>query len=227
VRDAIEDFKRSNELDFDTKNPGVFDGLGCCYHALQKYDDAISYFNEAIDKTQGENVEFLKNRAQCYYDLRHYPDAIADLEMALNLKEDDPQVLYKLGLTFFAYQRYKKCIKTLKLALKNKPFLTYEPDVFYHIGLAYCRVQKFEKSIYPYSRCIERIPSDIRYVHERAKAYQMINYHDKAVTDFDIVIKKNPKNAHAHFRRAFSLKALKVSTILHFPLLTPPFFSLI
>ena len=49
------------------------------------------------------------------------------------------------------------------------------------------------------------------YVHERAKAYQMIGWHEEAVTDFDLVIKKNPKNAHAHFRRAFSLKALKVS----------------
>ena len=41
----------------------------------------------------------------------------------------------------------------------------------------------------------------------------MIDEHDKAVQDFDTVIKKNPKNAHAYFRRAFSLKALKVSSI--------------
>ncbi len=27
--------------------------------------------------------------------------------------------------------------------------------------------------------------------------------------DFDFVIRKNPKNANAHFRRAFSLKALR------------------
>jgi hypothetical protein len=47
-------------------------------------------------------------------------------------------------------------------------------------------------------------------VHERAKAHQMIEYHEKAVEDFTVVINKNPKNAHAHFRRAFSLKALKV-----------------
>jgi len=53
------------------------------------------------------------------------------------------------------------------------------------------------------------IPSEIRYIHERAKAYQMIEDHEKAVADFDTVIKKNPKNAHAHFRRAFSHKALK------------------
>jgi hypothetical protein len=39
----------------------------------------------------------------------------------------------------------------------------------------------------------------------------MIDYHKEAVSDFDGVIKRNPKNAHAYFRRAFSLKALKVS----------------
>ena len=37
----------------------------------------------------------------------------------------------------------------------------------------------------------------------------MIDYHENAVKDFDNVIKKNPRNAHAHFRRAFSFKALK------------------
>jgi hypothetical protein len=37
----------------------------------------------------------------------------------------------------------------------------------------------------------------------------MIEDHEKAVEDFDSVIKKNPKNAHAYFRRAFSHKVLK------------------
>jgi len=118
-------------------------------------------------------------------------------------------VLYKLGLTYFAFKKFKKCITTLKATLKNKPYITYEADIYYHIGLSYCRVEKFEKAVFPFSRCVDRIPSDIRYIHERAKAYQMIEYHEKAVEDFNIVIKKNPKNAHAHFRRAFSLKSLK------------------
>jgi tetratricopeptide (TPR) repeat protein len=37
----------------------------------------------------------------------------------------------------------------------------------------------------------------------------MIDYHEEAVEDFTLVIKKNPKNGHAYFRRSFSLKALK------------------
>ena len=42
----------------------------------------------------------------------------------------------------------------------------------------------------------------------------MIGEHELAETDFDTVIRKNPKNANAYFRRAFSLKALKVSIIV-------------
>lgn len=37
----------------------------------------------------------------------------------------------------------------------------------------------------------------------------MIEDHQKAVADFNVVLKKNSKNAHAYFRRAFSQKSLK------------------
>ena len=37
----------------------------------------------------------------------------------------------------------------------------------------------------------------------------MIEDHEKSVEDFNVVIKKNPRNAHAYFRRAFSFKSLK------------------
>ena len=85
----------------------------------------------------------------------------------------------------------------------------YEADIYYHIGLAYSNQEKFEKAIYPFTKCNEIISSDFRYIHERAKAYQMIGDHEKAVEDFTHVITKNPKNAHAHFRRAFSYKQLR------------------
>ena len=66
----------------------------------------------------------------------------------------------------------------MKASLKNKPFLTYESDIWYHLGIAYCRLEKFEKSIYPYTQCIDKMPSDLKNIHERAKAYQMIDLHE-------------------------------------------------
>jgi len=46
--EAIDDFKKSFELDTNQENPGVYDGQGCCYHALKEYDHALGYFNMAI-----------------------------------------------------------------------------------------------------------------------------------------------------------------------------------
>ena len=114
-----------------------------------------------------------------------------------------------MGLSHYANEDFRSCIKYLKACLLNNPFNSYLADTYYHIGLAYCQTEKYEKAIYPFTRCVEAVPADFNYVHERAKAYQMIEDHEKAVADFDVVIKKNSKNAHAFFRRAFSHKALK------------------
>ena len=51
-----------------------------------------------------------------------YDDCIKDLESALIKNENDTLVLYLMGLAYFAHKKYKKCIKTLKRALKAKPF---------------------------------------------------------------------------------------------------------
>ena len=214
-KEAIDDLTKA--LETKTKdNYGIYDALGCCHQALKDYDQAFRYMDEAISKDP-TNVQFLMNRAQCHYELGQYTESIQDLERALQLDEHDPKVLYKLGLSYYSFEKYKRCIKTLKRSLKcinvfaatNSHYVTYESDIYYHIGIAYCNLERFEEAIYPLTRAIELIPSDIRYIHERAKAYQMIEEHAAAIEDFTTVIMKNPNNAHAFFRRAFSQKALK------------------
>ena len=68
--------------DTDPEIAGVYDGEGSCYHALKDYDQALNYFNQAIDR-DNQNTSFLMNRAQCYYDLGQYTDSINDLLLAL------------------------------------------------------------------------------------------------------------------------------------------------
>ena len=86
IREAIHDFKESERYD---ENPAVYDGLGCCYHALRDFDEAIDHFNKAI-QAKPFNVEFLRNRAQCYFDMQMYQAAIDDLKQALEHNDRDP-----------------------------------------------------------------------------------------------------------------------------------------
>lgn len=208
--DAIDDFRKSGDFEItghNNRNAGISDGLAQCFHALKDYDQAIGYFDAACDQDE-TNTDFLMHRAHCYYDQKHYDKAIHDLLKGLSIVNYDPMLYYRLGITYYADKQYKQAIKSLKQSLLNKPYQSYEPDIYYNIGLAYCNLEKYEKSIYPFSKSIEMVPSEINYIHERAKAYQMIEDHEKAVLDFDVVIQKNPRNSHAFFRRAFSHKSL-------------------
>lgn len=104
--DAIDDLTKAMET--KTKdNYGIYDALGCCYQALKDYDQAFRYMDEAISK-DGSNVQFLMNRAQCHFELQQYTESIQDLERALAVDEHDPKILYKLGLSYYAFDKFKR-----------------------------------------------------------------------------------------------------------------------
>lgn len=78
VDEAIRDFNESDRHDNNQENPGIFDGLGQCYHKIKEFEKAISYFKMALEK-EPKNVDFLVNRALCYYDMQEYESSIDDL----------------------------------------------------------------------------------------------------------------------------------------------------
>ena len=55
-------------------------------------------------------------------------------------------------------------------------------------------------------------PNEAVYYHERAKSYQLIEEHNLALEDFNVVIRMQKNNANAYFRRAFTYKALRKYT---------------
>lgn len=65
---SIEEFQKSAAIHASAK---IQDGLGCCYHKKKDYDQAISAFDKAII-AEPNNIEFLKNRAQCYSDMGQF-----------------------------------------------------------------------------------------------------------------------------------------------------------
>ena len=108
-----------------------------------------------------EKKEFLLHKAHCEFDNGFFDKSIKDLQKGLEMYQSDPELLYYLGLSYYATsENYKEALNTFKMSLTNMPkedagvqfSLSYTPDIYYHIGLAYCRVEKFEKSIYPFTK---------------------------------------------------------------------------
>lgn len=205
--EAINDFEKAIEL--DSENPKIYNGLGMAYHLLGDRDEALDNMNRALDK-ESTSIEFLMDRATIYLDMRLHSEAYADLDTALTICPDDPLLFYKRGIVLFASMSYDDCIEDLHRSIECNPDESYEPDIYYHIGIAWARKDEFEMSIPPLSKCISMKPNKAVYYHERAKSFQMIGEHQMALNDFNVVIENQPKNAHAHFRRAYSYKCLKM-----------------
>ena len=115
-KDAENDFVKAQSLEVDEENPGIYNGLGSCYLALKDFERALANMDKAIEKDP-ENVEFLMNRAQCYFEMGKPKLSIEDLEQAVECdRSDNPLVLYRLGLAYYSVGKvyYRKCIRTLK-----------------------------------------------------------------------------------------------------------------
>jgi hypothetical protein len=50
----------------ETLVPGIWDGQGLCFFFQHEYEKAIDCFDEAVSK-DNSNIEFICNRARCYY----------------------------------------------------------------------------------------------------------------------------------------------------------------
>lgn len=83
--EAIIDFKKAQELDADSPQSAYY--LGVVYSCLREYENAIEAFNSSILIDPFQKYCFFR-RAQCYYHLSDYPQALYDCEAAISLDSE-------------------------------------------------------------------------------------------------------------------------------------------
>jgi tetratricopeptide (TPR) repeat protein len=223
-KEAISDFNEAFAL--GCEDAKIYNARAMAQKYLGCHKEAIEDLQKSIE-LDGNNIEYLFNRSQCYFDLKKYKSAIRDLDQAIDqlkhsekkdkMHQPEAKLYYLRGLAKFELERFKDCIKDLKIALRTKPNSSFAHDCYYHIGISYCRISNHENAIPSFTRAIElhtmsdnrnNMSSIATYYHERAKTYQHLMQYEDSIKDFTQVIAMEPKNAYAYFRRAFSYKVL-------------------
>jgi putative GTP pyrophosphokinase len=83
--DAIQDFARSLEFDAGAYKSAYYCGVVCL--VLQRYGKAIDEFSKSLAINNFQPYCFYR-RAEAYYHLEDYPQALSDCESALSLDSD-------------------------------------------------------------------------------------------------------------------------------------------
>ncbi|EFJ41281.1 hypothetical protein VOLCADRAFT_119734, partial [Volvox carteri f. nagariensis] len=79
----------------------------------------------------------------------------------------------------------------------------------YQLGCAHARCGRPREAVVAFQRAAQLMPRHPAFLHELAKACQVIGDHSIALGHFNAVLQLQPNNARALLRRGLSLKCLR------------------
>ena len=146
------------------KNPNdivVLDTLGAIMRGHKRYEDAARYYTRAIDTLAKPDKRYWNlyyARGTSYERLKKWPQAEADLQQALKLEPEQPQVLNYLGYSWVDMGKNLKLgLSHIEKAVKLKPDDGYITD---SLGWAHYKLGNFKDAVKWLEKAVELSPQD-------------------------------------------------------------------
>ena len=95
LKAAQQDFESAIKI--DSKKSTGYDGLGCVYYALEKFDSSVCNFDKAIAITPDDDL-MLTNRGNALYRILEYGKALKDFNKAVSLNPQNEHAFNGIGI---------------------------------------------------------------------------------------------------------------------------------
>lgn len=161
--ERVEDAKAILDglLQNDPKDLVVLDTLGSMMRGHKRFDEAAVYYTRAIDSLPKPDRQYWSlyySRGTSYERLKKWPQAEADLQQALKLEPDQPQVLNYLGYSWVDMGRnLKQGLAYIEKAVRLKPEDGYITD---SLGWAHFRLGNFRDAVKWLEKAVLLTPHD-------------------------------------------------------------------
>jgi predicted Zn-dependent protease len=151
ARDAEKLLQR--ELDKDPGSVSARFGMGILCKERAEYPMAIEHFQRAL-KEQPDSLPILRNLGEAYQLKGQDGEAVAALEKALNLDDQDKGSLFLLAKSHQALEEYRKAIRLYKRLTFMEPV---NDDVFHNLGVCYGREDRLAPAHYNFGLYFKRL----------------------------------------------------------------------
>lgn len=171
------------------------------YFFLNRYEDAIADYNEAIQLNPKHSLSYL-NRGVVYATNEEHEKAIADYIEGMRLKPLEPElaadVYTNMGVAYFSLGKSEEAIKNYTQATQLDPndFLA-----FFNRCIAYKDIGQEKEAIADCDRAIELDPDDPDTYINRGVAYDDLGSYKEAIADYGKAIELDPNSALAYYNR--------------------------
>jgi tetratricopeptide (TPR) repeat protein len=163
----------------------------------------LADLNEAVN-LQPKKPEYLRLRAQYFYENDKFAEALADVDQALEMEKDHAATNELRGMILLGMDKYDEALGSFNRASELVP---ESPLPYAHRGELYRQKGDLEKAIEQLTKALELAPENIATLLVRAGVYYEMKQPDKALDDIDAAIRLQPNVAQSHLMRAEILAA--------------------
>lgn len=172
------------------------------HHLVKRRNDSVSFYMTQGLKTYPENVELISLKAQNYYWLQQYENAISWFEKLIALGESSQQIHEMLSFCYQQNYDYDLAIKQLEIALKYDP---KNADNLFRLGDYYHKLNdnvNAEKHMQAALLLLDQ-PLDREY-RQLAVVYNFQKKYAEAIKALKKSIQENPEDEYTHFILAYT-----------------------
>ncbi|MBN1597018.1 MAG: TonB family protein [Bacteroidales bacterium] len=145
-----------------------------------QYEQAIEFFNDVIDRDNGNHAAYFQ-RSYAYYYLGKYKTALVDIEKAFENERKDHRYFYLKGLYYDKQGNYDLAGYYINMALM------FQPDKLYYYSYRaalYLELGKYREAIHDFDILIANNPHDYKSYYGRGLAYNNIRMKTEACLDW-------------------------------------------
>jgi len=235
IEKAVDDYTQA--IQFDCNNAQIYYLRGKLYTELHKYNEAIDDYTYALHLGLFEPVYF--ERGIVYSLQKLYSNALADLDLAIQLKPNSPMAYLQRGVIYSELQQNNLALSDLEQALQFSPNLyeaylvrgtindklkKYEDalrdfnyvvqhnptaQVYFCRGSTYDNQQQYEKALEDYTYAIHLDNNNGEIYYNRALIHNKLQEYGKALLDYTEAIRINPNYLKAYENRGILFKELQ------------------
>lgn len=156
-----------------------YKNYGIDYLENQNYDDALSYFEEAIKAGNGDigptQYELLLYKAECLFMLKRYKEAKNIYELLLSIDKNNKQYkeLYNNVSSIVDLVEFKEAIENNDVDGADEIFielrelgLEHEKSVMYNQAVLYEKKGEWKNALNAFNYYLKQYPGDERAMHE-------------------------------------------------------------
>ncbi len=192
---ALKNYKLASEIDTLYHKSNY--KLAFLYSQFNKEKEGIKICTRFINQN-ADDVEMLKLRAQLFYIIKEYSNAIVDYENLLKFNQDDEFIYKDLAQAYLAINQYKKAIEIYDYLIEINP---EDSNFYFQRAICFGNLDDFKNAQQDLDVSIDlkQVSFEFEYFY-KAVFFQKNTQLDKALNFYNKSYKSNKDNLEAYFQ---------------------------